>query len=591
MLACRSRFACTFAINGRSIVSSRRSIGSGAVEALRAFPSSASIPQQQQNREGEESPAEQRIRERREKEESVDISSSEFNSLGLLPDLVRGLALKGFTSPTPVQNSLIPRLLTGENMVMAASTGSGKTLAFCLPVVQNLLLQEEQGYKRQVKRPRCLVLVPTRELARQVLGAVKDISHFSKISSCAVVGGEQYALQKKGLDRLVDIVVASPGRLMQHKEQGNVYLSQVNTVIIDEVDTMLTQGFGSDIRAILRSVMGKKNSTSIISSSSSGSGGRNGSEIEMVEATSAKVVLPPRPVQLVMATATLTKAVRALLLDVEGGFNLEFSDPSNPTPKKIDGSESRVNLKVVEVEGLHRALSNVRHVVEESKGVDKLLVLSTVLQRHSIKKMRTLIFCNSVDATRAVQYSLNEAGVDAISYHGDLNSRERAANLETFRSGGQQYLVCTDIAARGLDVPEIEHVIMFDFPLNPVDYLHRAGRCGRAGRKGLVTSIISKRDKVLSDAVQGAIARGMPLDQLTSAKRDYDTGRKLSSVLGRKPVKAATSKKRPLVSRFAPSAKAKKTEEEKEGAVGGAAKKYVPVPKGRRLTRGLGGKR
>lgn len=185
----------------------------------------------------------------------VDEATNEFSRLGLLSDVVKGLASQGFTTPTPVQRAVIPRLLGGESLVMAASTGSGKTFAFALPAVQSLITQESQGYTRQPRRPRCVILVPTRELARQILAAIKSLSHFSKISSCAVLGGEQYALQKKQLDRLVDVVVASPGRLMQHKEQGNVYFSQVTHVIIDEVDTMLTQGFGSDIRAILRSAV------------------------------------------------------------------------------------------------------------------------------------------------------------------------------------------------------------------------------------------------------------------------------------------------------------------------------------------------
>eukprot|EP00597_Dinobryon_sp_UTEXLB2267_P002903 CAMPEP_0170060226 /NCGR_PEP_ID=MMETSP0019_2-20121128/2230_1 /TAXON_ID=98059 /ORGANISM="Dinobryon sp., Strain UTEXLB2267" /LENGTH=446 /DNA_ID=CAMNT_0010265717 /DNA_START=381 /DNA_END=1718 /DNA_ORIENTATION=+ len=428
---------------------------------------------------------------------------------------------------------------------MAASTGSGKTLAYVLPAVQNLALQEqlaknaadnsevevEEDGVRKMKRPRCLILVPTRELARQVLQAIKQVGHYSKVASCAVLGGEQYGLQKRGLNRLVDVVVASPGRLMQHKEQGNVFFSQVNQVIIDEVDTMLTQGFGSDIRAILRSVLTRSSDN---------------------------------PVQLVMATATLTKAVRALLDDVSssasapastpgrGFFNIEFADPSNKTPRKLDGSEEKVRMKIVEVDGLHRSLPHVRHTVEETAGQDKLAVLQSVLARsltaHGQGQQRTLIFCNTIDSCRAVQYALNDdpssSAVRAVSYHGDLNSREREANLEKLRSGEELFMVCTDIAARGLDIPEIGHVVMFDFPLNPIDYLHRAGRCGRAGRKGLVTSLVTKRDKVLSDAIQAAIARGLPLDSLSSSRRDYQTEGRLASVVGNQRRGAAGDKGR-----------------------------------------------
>lgn len=471
---------------------------------------------------------------------------SEFSKLGVVSDLIKGLNEQGFSQPTPVQKAVIPRILAGENLVMAASTGSGKTLAFILPAVQNIILQEQEGYVRQKRRPRCLVLVPTRELARQVLSTVKSLSHFSKISSCAVLGGEQYGLQKKNLDRLLDVVVASPGRLAQHKEQGNVHLSQVNTVIIDEVDTMLMQGFGPDIRSILRSVMARRGAPAIDVGKPSTDTHTDAESDKFAKKKSSIVVNENRShqhVQLIMATATLTKAVKTLLTDVNGGFNIDFPDPTNKTPPRITGEENRVELKIVEVDGLHRALSNVRHVIEDVKGIDKLVILKSVLQRHSIKPLRTLIFCNSVDSVRAVQYFLSEAGSPALSYHGDLNSRERESNLNSFRNGESQCMVCTDIAARGLDIPEIDHVIMFDFPLNPIDYLHRAGRCGRAGRKGMVTSIVAKRDKVLSDAVQGAIARGLPLDNLSSSKRDYTAGLgKLAQVIGRKPKTSVGSK-------------------------------------------------
>jgi superfamily II DNA/RNA helicase len=160
-----------------------------------------------------------------------------------------------------------------------------------------------------------------------------------------------------------------------------------------------------------------------------------------------------------------------------------------------------------------------------------------VLERYKAKKYPTLVFCNTVASCRAVEYALNETQANPLSYHGDLNSKERSANLETFKAGGVQYLVCTDIAARGLDIPDIGHVVMFDFPMNPVDYIHRAGRCGRAGRKGIVTALVTKRDKVLSDAIQGAIARGLPIDNLSSSKRDYQEKGKLASVVGRAPKK------------------------------------------------------
>lgn len=443
-------------------------------------------------------------------------ANSEFNKLGLFQEIGHALNSQDIKEPTPVQRAVIPRLLGGESLVMAASTGSGKTLAYILPIIQMLQAQEQAGYRRQEQRPRCVVLVPTRELARQVLQTIKSISHFSKVSSAAVLGGEKYALQKKSLSRLVDIVVASPGRLLQHKIQGNVYMSHVSHVIIDEIDTMLMQGFGSDVRAILRTVLSRQRSSPVEISDTSNN----------------------EPVQIVMATATLTSAVKRLLNDAEGGFNIEYADPNMLTPRKSRPEDTRVKLGIVEVDGVHRSLPNVNHVMEEvTGGADKIELLKSVIAQHKKHDYKTLIFCNTVASCKAVLLALsNDVRLEETaaaaqstlftSYHGDLLSTEREANLAGFRNGSHQYMVCTDIAARGLDIPETGHIILFDFPLNPVDYLHRAGRCGRAGRKGLVTSLVAKRDVVLANAIKASILKGLPIDALSSDKRDYlPTGR------------------------------------------------------------------
>jgi len=475
---------------------------------------------------------------------SASIGAGTFESLGLSKALVEALRAghePPIIAPTSVQQAVLPRLLQGENLVIAGSTGSGKTLAFTLPVLQSLAAEEAAGYMRQPLRPRALILVPTRELARQVLSTVKALSHTSKVSSCAVLGGEQYGLQKRSLNRVVDVVVASPGRLMQHKEQGNVFFSHVRHVVIDEVDTMLMQGFGPDIRAVLKGVLNRPTPPPAAGASASSA----------VQESTPAATPAPAPVQLVMATATLTKAVRALLSDAQGGFQLTLDALQEQAPAPLSGGvigssrshrssstagtagkgylsrsereATSVSLAVVEVDGLHKAHTNVAHSVVNTKGEDKLLLLKRILGQSDRCHLRTMIFCNSMASVRAVQHGLREGGISAASYHGELNSRERAANVAKFRTGEEQFLVCTDLAARGLDIPDIDHVLLFDFPLNPIDYLHRSGRCGRAGKSGLVTSLVQKRDVVLAEAIQQAIRLGQPLDSLSANKKDYLT--------------------------------------------------------------------
>lgn len=429
-----------------------------------------------------------------------DVTSG-FESLGVVDGLRSGLESQGIHVPTLVQRKIIPRLMQRENILIAASTGSGKTLSYVLPTMQMLSSAEEQGYLRKKSRPRVIVLVPTRELAQQVLQAFKSLSHFARVSSCAVLGGEQYSIQKKKLDRLVDVVVASPGRLRKHKEEGNIFFSEVDTVIVDEVDTMLHQGFGEDVRYILKGVMSRRKKVQPNNEASLDAG-----EFKRV--------------QIVMATATLTQDVNSLTFDLKDRFHSNNEgDSSKP---------SDVKFSVVKVDGLHHASRSVQHIFEPVHGNrDKIDVLSDILNKHKDSNHKTAIFCNSIASCQAVAYGINEAGFRADSYHGDLNSRMRGANLASFRDGDIQYLVCTDIASRGLDIPDLNHVIMFDFPLNPVEYLHRAGRCGRMGKSGTVTSIISKKDQVLSAAIVAAIEKNLPLESLSSDKRDYIPGGKL----------------------------------------------------------------
>jgi superfamily II DNA/RNA helicase len=397
--------------------------------------------------------------------ESEDVGP--WRRLGLSDEMHHALNGMGLREPSPIQQQAIPQLMTGENLLVASETGSGKTLGYLLPIIQALRAAEALGTVRQVKRPRALVLVPTRELADQVLAVTKSIGHVAKVASCAVMGGDgDFARQKRSLAGVVDVVVASPGRLLKHRKLDNVHLSQITHVVIDEVDTMLTQGFGPDIEQLISPL--------------TRDGGKEG-------------------VQLVLTTATVTKAVRALL---------EKDFPP---------------VRMIESPRLHRTVDTLQHDMVDTTGRDKLVVLLETLQVRP--GARTLLFCNTVSSCRAVEHYLSEQRFPSLSYHGELNSAERRENIATFKAGDVAVLVCTDLAARGLDMPVVSHVIMFDFPLNPIDYLHRAGRTARMGSDGLVTALVAKRDRVLATAIDRAIGKGLPLDSLTSNKADYVAGK------------------------------------------------------------------
>jgi len=518
-------------------------------------------------------------------EESADIA---WSKLGLTSDITTVLTNKlGFLDgPTPVQKMAVPALLSeSASVAFAASTGSGKTLAYLLPIIQCLKSEEllltstittpgedaaaaneaaaALSKLRRPKRPRAIVLAPTRELAQQILSVLKVLSHQAKISAELLVGGEDNGKQRKRLEsRPVDILVATPGRLVKHRDNSNVFLGSVKHVVIDEMDTMLEQGFQSDIGSLLHPMLYKQKVV------------REGDELELVEGA-------PR---LILTSATMTNAVKRLLNHPD----LPFKARRDPPRKKDDGDENskdesilkialptkQTNMRILTAPGLHRAVPRLRQTFVDVGQADKLSLLVDVVARsggegsalstkdkqqsidnESHRRPLTLVFCNTVSSCRAAEHALAESGVNSLCYHGGLNSVDRAANLKTFREVGSSnddeeaptVLVCTDIAARGLDVPEVDHVVMFDFPLNPIDYLHRAGRTARGGadrdrsgksegqRRGVrpgngrVTALVAKRDRVLAMAIENAVRNGEPIDGLSSRKSDYLPGGRLGA--------------------------------------------------------------
>ena len=443
-----------------------------------------------------------------------------WNKMGLLNELTdcleHDLQLKG---PTPVQSLVVPELLKHdkESLAFLAATGSGKTLAYLLPLVQQLKQQELfENYERRPRRPRLLILVPTRELALQITSVLKSLSHSVKLSSQALVGGQDMGKQRKGLaSRPVDVVVATPGRLLKLWKEESVFLGSVNSIVLDEMDTMLEQGFQKELRAILYPLL-----YSGVAAEKDKKGGNADA--------SPKLKLKETAPRVILTSATMTQTVQKLLGDNPKTSNLGV------TAKRLHGDNQYEKLqlppmKIVSAPGLHKAIPRLEQVFVDVGNTDKISLLVDVISSNQ-RSEATIIFCNTAASVRAVQYALQESRIESLSYHGELNSAARAENLQKFRqvveSDEPNYLVCTDLAARGLDIPKVDHIVMFDFPLNAMDYLHRSGRTARGAGRGKVTALVAKRDKVLASGIEQAVVRGDPLDGLSSRKSDYASGAK-----------------------------------------------------------------
>ncbi|KAL2609140.1 hypothetical protein R1flu_027713 [Riccia fluitans] len=392
-----------------------------------------------------------------------------FEELGLSDELLSALNELGISKPTEVQSLGIPAVLNSESIVLASHTGSGKTLAYMLPIVQALRRDEaESGKATRARRPRAVVLCPTRELAEQVFRVAKSLCHHARFRAAMIGGGVRMKGQEDILNSAVDMIVGTPGRLLMHVKEGHMAYGDIKYVALDEADTMFDRGFGPEVRKFLGPLRNR----------SSQPGGLT--------------------FQTVLVTATITKAVQKLL------------------------DEEFPGIRHIHTSTLHKKVSTARHDFLKLSGAEnKLEALQQVLEPSLAKGNRVMVFCNTLDSCRAIDHFLRENGISTVNYHGEVPAEERVENLNRFReeNEGRSFpaLVCTDLAARGLDLV-VDHVIMFDFPLNPVDYLHRTGRTARMGAKGKVTSLVTKRDSTLAGQIENAISKGESLEALSSSR-------------------------------------------------------------------------
>jgi ATP-dependent RNA helicase RhlE len=365
-------------------------------------------------------------------------SELNFASLGLAEPLLRAIADAGYLTPTPIQLQAIPVVLAGRDLRAAAQTGTGKTAGFVLPILQRLAMPGPDGQpvRAQAKRPRCLVLTPTRELAAQVEESVRTYGKYMPARSLVVFGGVNINPQISALAGRIDILVATPGRLLDHVGQRTVDLSGIEVLVLDEADRMLDMGFIRDIRRILG--------------------------------------LLPKRRQNLLFSATFSDEIRAL---ADGLLN----DPASVEVARRNTASELVEQSV--------------HLVE--KGAKRHL-LSHLIRRHDWRQV--LVFTRTKHGANRLAEQLGKDGIEAAAIHGNKSQNARTRALGAFKEGSLPVLVATDIAARGLDIDQLPQVVNFELPDVPEDYVHRIGRTGRAGSTGAAVSLVDRDEmRLLSD--------------------------------------------------------------------------------------------
>ncbi len=360
----------------------------------------------------------------------VPAAQEGFASLALDPRLLDGLVTLGYEEPTPVQREAIPPLLEGRDLVAEAPTGTGKTAAFALPALHRI--RERIGRSRD-GRTAALVLVPTRELAMQVAEAVHTYGRQLGVRVVPVYGGQPIAQQLRLLRRGVDVVVATPGRAVDHLTRGSLVLDDVETLVLDEADEMLDMGFAEDLDTILSAT--------------------------------------PAARQTALFSATISPTIARLA-------SRHMRDPVRITvrgePRSDDG------------------IARVRQVAYVVRRADKLAALCRILDLEDPSS--TLVFARTRGEVDELAESLDGRGRDAAALHGGMSQEQRDRVMGRFRDGSLDLLVATDVAARGLDIEHVSHVVNFDIPSDPGQYVHRIGRTGRAGRSGVAISLVEPRE-------------------------------------------------------------------------------------------------
>ena len=369
-----------------------------------------------------------------------------FGMLPVSAEVGRALEEMGYTAPAPVQEKVIPLVRAGRDVVGQAQTGTGKTAAFGIPLVETI--------DCRARGPQVLVLVPTRELAVQVNGELTRLGQFLGIRNLAIYGGQAMSRQLAALRRGVHIVVATPGRLMDHMERGTIEFGQVRTVVLDEVDQMLDIGFAESIDYILRHT--------------------------------------PRSRQTLLFSATIPGPIKRLAQRYL----------KEPTWIRLGGEAEPVE--------------QVKQLYYEVADRDRPSALDQLLRQSGLISQALVFRRTKVGVDRLVAY-LQGKGYDSQAIHSDMTQAHRDRVMASFRSGGLRILVATNLAARGLDIPAVSHVINYDMPANLEEYVHRIGRTARMGRRGTAITFVSEWDFTVLDVIQSHVGDDLELEKLVSS--------------------------------------------------------------------------
>ncbi len=386
-----------------------------------------------------------------------EVAESGFAELGLSPEIVRAVTEKGYTTPTPIQAQAIPYVLMGRDLLGTAQTGTGKTAGFTLPMLDIL-----QGSRARARMPRSLILEPTRELALQVAENFVEYGKYLKLTHALVIGGESMSDQKDILMRGVDVLIATPGRLMDMFERGSILLTDVKVLVIDEADRMLDMGFIPDVEKI--------------------------------------VGLLPSNRQTLFFSATMAPEIKRL------------------------ADAFLQNPKLVAVDRAASVATTITEALALVGEIDKREALRRLIRSEEVQN--ALIFCNRKRDVDILYKSLSKHGFSVGALHGDMAQPARFATLEKFKAGELRLLCCSDVAARGIDIGGLSHVFNFDVPHHSEDYVHRIGRTGRAGREGRAFTLASPEDRQNVEAIEKLIGHPIPriaidgLDEVEWAESD-----------------------------------------------------------------------